>query len=232
MCGRYTLFVDPDDLEERFDATFAEPFEPRYNAAPGQRLPVIADDEPETIHTLEWGFVPPWADDDANAPINARAETVAETPTFRDAYRRDGAAGRCLVLADGFYEWVETKDGKRPYRVAFEDGRPFAMAGLRARWEPPTTQASLAAFGDGADPEDDGRETFAVVTTEPNDLVADLHHRMAVVLDPGDERRWLTGDDPSDLLAPHPAEEMRADPVSTAVNSPANDDPSLVEPVE
>ena len=237
MCGRYTLLVEQADLEERFDAQFAdasEGFEPRYNMAPGQRLPVITNEAPETIRRFEWGLVPSWADDDSGGPINARAETVDEKPTFREAYERR----RCLVPADGFYEWVETDSGKQPYRVTFEDDRVFALAGLWERWEPDdeTTQTGLEAFGGGADDAasdgDDGPlETFTIVTTEPNDLVGDLHHRMAVILEPGTEREWLTADDPSALLEPHPADEMRAYPVSRAVNDPSVDDPSLVEPL-
>ncbi len=241
MCGRYTLFVEQDDLEERFGAGFAEPFSPRYNMAPGQRLPVITDDEPERIQRFEWGLLPSWADDDASGLINARAETLDQKPSFREAYarrqqsRERGERGRCLVLADGFYEWVETDDRTQPYRVAFEDDRPFAMAGLWERWEPETTQTGLDAFGGGAAVEGGGPdvlETFTVVTTEPNDLVADLHHRMAAILEPAGERRWLTEDDPRALLEPFSPEEMRAYPVSTTVNSPANDDPTLVEPLE
>lgn len=256
MCGRYSLFLEQDTLEERFDAAFEGSFSPRYNLAPGQRLPVITDDAPETIRRLEWGLVPSWADDDANGLINARAETIDEKPSFREAYRgrgvarerrsetRDGRrgdepadgpkAGRALVLANGFYEWVETEEGKRPYWVAYEDDRPFAMAGLWTQWEPETTQVGLDAFGGGVEPDENGdvRETFAVVTTEPNDLVSNLHHRMAAILEPADERRWLTEDDPRALLEPAPADGMCAYPVSTAVNSPATDDPSLVEPLE
>jgi len=242
MCGRYTLVADQEVIEERFDATFAEPFSPRYNLAPSQRLPVITDERPGTIRRLEWGLVPAWADDDAGL-INARAETIDRKPSFREAYARTGAngevgtspaAGRCLVLADGFYEWVETDDGKRPYRVAFADDRPFAMAGLWERWTPETTQTGLDAFGGGADVEgpSDVRETFTVVTTEPNDVVADLHHRMAVVLEPDGERRWLTDDDPRELLAPIDGAGMRTYPVSTAVNDPTVDEPSLIEPVD
>ncbi|TYL38285.1 DUF159 family protein [Natronococcus pandeyae] len=232
MCGRYTLFVEQDDLEERFDARFRDSFSPRYNAAPGQQLPVITNDEPETVRRLKWGLVPSWADDDSGGLINARAESVDEKPSFRAAYERR----RCLVPADGFYEWVETGDegGKQPYRVAFEDDRPFAMAGLWERWEPETTQTGLDAFGGGveADGDDGPLETFTVITTEPNDLVAELHHRMAVILEPGREREWLTGDDPQGCLEPYPADELRAYPVSTAVNDPATDEPSLVEPLE
>jgi putative SOS response-associated peptidase YedK len=230
MCGRYTLFVDQEDLEERFGARFAEPFSPRYNMAPGQALPVITNEEPETFQRLEWGLVPSWADDDRGGLINARAETVAEKPSFRAAYERR----RCLVPADGFYEWVDDGSGKQPYRVAFEDDRPFAMAGLWERWEPETTQTGLDAFGGGVDDEtDEGPlETFTIVTTEPNELIAELHHRMAVILDPERERRWLTADDSADCLEPYPADKLRAYPVSTAVNDPATDDPSLVEPID
>ncbi|TYT61180.1 SOS response-associated peptidase [Natrialba swarupiae] len=249
MCGRYSLFTPPDDLEDRFGASFDWTVSPRYNAAPSQRLPVITDETPETFERFEWGLVPEWADD-SDGIINARAETIDEKPSFRDAYRgrspsaadsggslETPAAGRCLVPADGFYEWVETPDGNRPYRVAFENDRPFAMAGLWTRREPTSdaTQTGLDAFGGGADLEDETGgplETFTVVTTEPNDLVADLHGRMAVILKPDDERRWLTGDDPRDVLAPYPDDELRAYPVSTAVNDPSVDDRSLIDPIE
>lgn len=249
MCGRYTLFVEQSDLEERFNATFSEPFSPRYNAAPGQQLPVITNNEPEMIQRLEWGLVPSWADDESGGLINARAETLGEKPSFRTAYEQRGyrrernngephapSAGRCLVLADGFYEWVETENGKQPYRVAFEGDRPFAMAGLWERREPETIQTGLDTFGGGLDGDgnkDNGPlETFTIVTTEPNEVVADLHHRMAAVLEPGREREWLTAEDPNDLLGPCSADKLRAYPVSTAVNDPANDGPSLVEPLE
>jgi len=231
MCGRYTLTVDGDDLEARFDARLSDSgFDPRYNMAPGQELPVITNEDPEAFRRLEWGLVPSWADDDGGGLINARAESVDEKPSFREAYERR----RCLVPADGFYEWVETEDGKRPYRVAFEDDRPFAMAGLWERWEPDATQTGLDSFGGGLDggTETGPLETFTIVTTEPNDLVADLHHRMAVILDPDDERRWLSGEAGRELLEPRSADGMTAYPVSTAVNDPATDEPSLVEPVE
>jgi putative SOS response-associated peptidase YedK len=226
MCGRYTLFTPRDTLAERFGAAFPGDLEPRYNCAPGQSLPVVTDDG---VERMEWGLVPEWADDDGSAQINARAETVAEKPTFRDAF----ATRRCLVPADGFYEWVEGPDGKRPHRVAFEDDRVFAMAGLWTRWTPATEQAGLGEFGadgpDGPAP----RETFAVVTTEPNDLIAELHHRMAVVLDPDEEETWLDGStgEAAALLDPFPDDEMVAHPVSTRVNDVANDDPTLVDPV-
>lgn len=234
MCGRYTLFTPQATLEERFDADAEEPLEPRYNCAPGQRLPVVTNEAPDTIRTLKWGLVPPWADNESVGTdlINARAETVREKRSFADAYKKR----RCLVLADGFYEWVSRGERKQPYRVAFTDDRPFAMAGLWERWTPPQTQTGLGEFAGGSTPavEPDSIETFTVITTEPNDLVSTLHHRMAVVLDESEEETWLSGDadEAERLLDPYPDDAMEAYPVSTRVNSPANDGPSLVEAVE
>jgi len=239
MCGRYSLFAPPDEIEDRFGATFDGEFQPRYNVAPSQSMPVVPDSDPDSFEAMEWGFVPPWADDRSEFGfINARAETVGEKPTFREAFERtsrDGLqVGRCLVPADGFYEWVDTGDGKQPYRVALDGDDPFAMAGLWAQWRSQGTQAGLDAFASGtpaAEPE--VVTTYAIVTTEPNDLVADLHHRMAVILPREAERRWLDADPAAatDLFAPYPAEGMRAYPVSTAVNDPSNDSPAVVEPL-
>ena len=243
MCGRYTLFTPAADLEARFDADF-EGIEPSYNCAPGQDLPVIADEDPSAATRMQWGLTPSWADESFDL-INARAETVREKRSFADAFERR----RCLVPADGFYEWVDGGAGdegrggagKTPHRVAFGDDRPFAMAGLYERWEPPepeTTQTGLGAFGGGTgddDSADDGGpiETFTVLTTEPNAVVADLHHRMAVILDPSEEDTWLRGDpdEAAALLDPYPADELTAYPVSTRVNSPGVDAPGLIEPV-
>jgi len=158
MCGRYTLFASAADLEARFAADFGA-HEPSYNCAPGQDLPVITDEDPSAATRMKWGLTPAWADESFDL-INARAETVREKRSFADAFERR----RCLVPADGFYEWVDGggPDGDRPggdasrggtdktpYRVAFEDDRPFAMAGLYERWEPPepeTTQTGLGSF--------------------------------------------------------------------------------------
>ncbi|MFD1571993.1 SOS response-associated peptidase [Halorubrum laminariae] len=247
MCGRYTLFAPAADLEARFDAGFGG-YEPSYNCAPGQSLPVITDTDPTTATRMEWGLTPHWANESFDL-INARGETVREKRSFADAFERR----RCLIPADGFYEWADSSgtagnsggsgSESTPYRVAFDDGRPFAMAGLYERWEPPepeTTQTGLDAFGGGETddtPADGGEsdtvETFTIVTTDPNDLVADLHHRMAVILDPSDEETWLhgTADEAADLLAPYPDDDLTAHPVSTRVNSPAVDAPELIEPV-
>jgi putative SOS response-associated peptidase YedK len=217
MCGRYAIFTPPDGLAERFSVPVPE-VEPTYNAAPSQRLPVVPDDA-EEIRLARWGLTPAWADEPRDL-INARAETMDEKPSFRDAYR-------CLVPANGFYEWVEGANGKRPYYVTRPDREPFAMAGLRTRWESPARQTGLDAFSDGdADGGESGTiETFAVVTTEPAGVVADLHHRMAAILPREREHEWLSGGE----LSLASADELRAYPVSTAVNSPANDGPELIE---
>jgi putative SOS response-associated peptidase YedK len=230
MCGRYTLFTPRDRLEERFDASFPRDVGPRYNCAPGQDLPVVTGDTPDEFSFQRWGLVPSWADDDSTSFINARAETVREKRSFAGPFK----SRRCLVPADGFYEWVEAGDGKQPYRVAYDDDRPFAMAGLWERWTPPTRQTGLDEFGAAESGDTEPVETFTVVTTEPNDVVADLHHRMAVVLSPEEEETWLHGDPDAafELLDPAPVDGWEAYPVSTRVNSPANDDPELVEAVE
>ena len=228
MCGRYSLFAPREDIEDRFGATFAYEYEPRYNAAPRQSLPVITDDEPATIQRMEWGLIPSWADDRSDFEfINARAETVDQKRSFAEAYEQR----RCLVPADGFYEWKAERGGKQPYRVTLADQRPFSMAGLYERWEPPQRQTGLGEFGAGTDSEDDDEivETFTILTTEPNEFMADLHHRMSVLLDPEEESTWLHGDSEARaaLLDPYDS-ELATRPVSTAVNDPSNDSPAVL----
>lgn len=237
MCGRYSLFAPPADIEERFDVAVPETYQPRYNAAPGQLLPVIPDTAPEQLGSMEWGFVPPWADSrDDGGHINARAETLTEAPSFSEAARQNSdRAGRCLVPADGFYEWTEEDGRNQPHRVERTDGEPFAMAGLWAEFEPATTQTGLDAFADGTTTTDESAgpvRTFTVVTTEPNDLVEQLHHRMAVVLPEDAQRRWLDGSAVEGLLEPFPSGAFESYRVSDAVNDPANDSPAVVEPLE
>jgi len=213
MCGRLSLFAPADHLEERFGAELAAPLTPRYNVAPRDDVAVIRAATPGTIERCRWGLIPSWADDDATGFINARAETVERKPAFREAYR----SRRCLVLADGFYEWAEVDAGpKQPYRVARVDGEPFAMAGLYERW-------------DG----DDGGTigTATVLTCEPNDLMADLHDRMPVVLPAEEERCWLDPDC-DDLLAPRAWPDFHAYPIARTVNDPSNDSPAIVEEVD
>jgi putative SOS response-associated peptidase YedK len=215
-------------LEQRFDLTIGSGFEPRYNAAPGQELPVITDAEPNSLRYLTWGLIPRWADDATESYINARSETVTEKPAFAKPYE----SRRCLVPADGFYEWVDTDTGTQPYRVSYEDDRPFSMAGLWERWTSETTQTGLGDFTNGVNGQASAEpvETFTVLTTTPNEVVERLHHRMAVILSPEEEDAWLDGGDVS--FEPADAQGFRSYPVSTAVNSPSNDSPELIEPVD
>jgi putative SOS response-associated peptidase YedK len=217
MCGRYMLTTPVDALRQLFLFTERPNLPPRYNIAPTQDVPIVrltrAGDRRELI-LVRWGLVPYWAEDVAigHRLINARAETVHKTPAFRDAYQRR----RCLVPADGFFEWK--KDGKvrQPLVVRRTDGAPFAFAGLWERWSQP-----------------DGNvlRSCTIITCPPNALVAPVHNRMPVILDPADHARWL---DPAaggrDLLKPCPAEWLEAIPVSTRVNSPHHDDPECIAP--
>ncbi|WP_435359694.1 SOS response-associated peptidase [Haloarchaeobius sp. DFWS5] len=239
MCGRYSLFVTADELQQRFGVSVPETYEPRYNMAPGQDLPVVRADTDDDLSYANWGLVPSWTDDpdDAPKPINARSETVREKPMFRGAFAASdpAMAGRCLVPADGFYEWTQAGDGKQPYRVTLADEGVFAMAGLYAVWEGIEPQTGLDAFtgGGSIEPESKTVVSFTVCTTEPNEFVADLHDRMAVVLAPDEEPTWLHGDpdEAAALLDPYPADEMDAYPVSRTVNDPGNDSPAVVEEI-
>lgn len=239
MCGRYTIFVVDTDFENRFGAVPRDSLDPRYNAAPGQDLPVIRNDSPTEITRLRWGLIPRWAEEERTNFINARAETLREKRSFAEPFKQR----RCLVLADGFYEWAETERGKQPYRITLDERELFCMAGLWERWTPPDTQSDLGAFTAGAadggtDGDDAGSgsaagpepiETYTIVTTEANEAVGELHHRMPVVLPREEERRWLEADaeDLDDLLAPYPG-GMDAYPVSRVVNDPSNDAPELI----
>ena len=218
MCGRYTITVDGRQLALRFGAEPpAAGVAARHNAAPTQQLPVIVNAEPNAIRLLTWGLVPAWTRDKTGGTglINARLETAAQRPSFRDAWRRR----RCLVLADGFYEWQRTARGKVPMRIMLQSGEPFAFAGLWEEW----LGAGEAAL-----------RTFTILTTTPNDLMAPIHTRMPVILRPEQEAAWLDTDSDRDWqreLGPYPSAAMTAYPVSARVGSPRYDDPSLIEPL-
>jgi putative SOS response-associated peptidase YedK len=222
MCGRFTLFIDPKDLMEAFPG-FAVPdtWTPRYNIAPSQPVAVIANNGKNEIEYFRWGLIPSWAKDPkiGNRMINARAETVAEKPSFRAAYRRR----RCLVLADGFYEWRKEpgQKAKTPMYIKLASGGPFAFAGLWESWHAPDDQNVLSC---------------TIITTTPNDLVKKIHNRMPVILDPKAYDLWLDSEERSpdqlgEWLRPYPASEMTAYPVSRLVNSPQNDVPACVAAV-
>jgi putative SOS response-associated peptidase YedK len=241
MCGRFTLTNPNQDLLVQFTLRDMPALEPRYNIAPTQpvaavrvapalaALPPVAAKEAalrsegregsaRELVLLHWGLVPFWAKDPqiGSRLINARSETVAEKPAFREAFRRR----RCLVLADGFYEWQKQGGTKQPFCVRLRDGRPFAFAGLWEHWQ--GTDAVV--------------ESCTLLTTDPNELMRPLHNRMPVIIDPGDYELWLDvgvrqPDVLQSLLRPYPAEEMEAYPVSRRVNSPDNDDPQCVEPL-
>jgi putative SOS response-associated peptidase YedK len=218
MCGRFALIVDASVLAEVFDVDPPRELKPRFNIAPTQMIPIIRSgaETPRECTMVRWGLVPSWAKDEKIGArmINARGETVAEKPSFRSAVKNR----RCLVPASGFYEWVKTEGGKQPHYIHFTDGRPFAFAGLWERW-------SRA--------EDRPLDTCTIITTTPNERIADLHDRMPVILPPGRYDEWLrteplAADRLQEMLVPHPAEGMEAYPVSTLVNKPANDGPECI----
>jgi putative SOS response-associated peptidase YedK len=221
MCGRYALYTETEDWSEAGIAwPLDDDFDWRasYNVAPTTAAPVVIHQGRPRVTLHRWGLVPHWAKDPeiGNRLINARSETLAEKPSFREAFRKR----RCLVLADGFYEWKRQGKQKLPHYVRMKSRRPFAMAGLWENWSK-----------DGGE----SFRTFTIVTTRPNDLLASIHDRMPVIVDPADYDRWLSPDaqDPgalSGLLAPRPAGEMIAHPVTRFVNSPANDSPRCIEP--
>jgi len=177
---------------------------------------VIAENGKRKLEMLHWGLIPSWAKDPevGNKMINARAETVAEKPSYRKAFKER----RCLILADGFYEWQKTDSGKQPFYIRMEDESPFAFAGLWESWQ-------------------NGRKirSCTIITTSPNEVAAQVHNRMPVILHPEDYEMWLDPDfDERELLTtllkPFPAEAMEAYPVSRKVNRPANNDPEVIEP--
>ena len=225
MCGRFTLTTDPGVVARRFGAPPAQGggTTPRYNVAPTQTVVTVTDDGTRRLEPMRWGLVPRWAKDAKGGArmINARAETLAERPAFRGVLRRQ----RCLIPADGFYEWAEGPGGrkaKQPMYVRLTTGEPFAFAGLWDEWRPPA----------GGEP----LRTCTIVTTEANALLATFHHRMPVILAPEVEAVWLDPGltDPDhlrSLLVPYPAAAMEAYPVSPAVNAVANDDAQLVLPL-
>lgn len=221
MCGRFTLTTDLDRLAEHFAFRAAHlSYTPRYNIAPSQPVLTLIDAQEHRAGFLRWGLIPSWAKDPGigDRMINARAETVAEKPSFRRALQKR----RCLVLADGFYEWRKEGKKKTPLFITLKAREPFAFAGLWETWKSPTGEAI---------------HSCTIITTTPNALMESIHNRMPVILPREAEMRWLdrTVEDPQSLLqllTPYPAEAMVAYQVSQFVNSPRNDTPACIEPVE
>jgi putative SOS response-associated peptidase YedK len=222
MCGRYTLSSGGEELALMFDLAEIPTLFPRYNMAPTQEAAVVRVErpgEPRRLGMLRWGLIPYWAKEASigNRMINARAESVAEKPAYRFSFRKQ----RCLIPADGFYEWKKESKAKQPYFIHRKDGKPLAFAGLWSRWK---------------DPEKGPLDTFTILTTDANELIRPLHDRMPVILDSRDFGLWL---DPSvedrdrlePLLAPFDAGQMETFPVSRAVNSPANDAADCIAPL-
>ncbi len=219
MCGRFSLSQGAEAIAEVFDLAEVPNLEPRYNIAPTSLVPTVlcaSEHSDRQLRLLRWGLIPSWAKDPAMGArlINARAETVAEKPSFRTAFRHR----RCLVVADGFYEWQRQERKKQPFYFRLQDRQPFAFAGLWEHWEAP-----------------DGKviESCTILTTEANELLRPIHDRMPVILDRKDYDLWL---DPAvqnaeplqQLLRPYKADAMMSYPVSTQVNNPANNSPECI----
>jgi putative SOS response-associated peptidase YedK len=218
MCGRYAIVLVGDGtLQRRFslEEMLDDP-QPRFNVAPTQTLPVVVRNSPNHIEMMRWGLIPFWAKDASigSRMINARAETVAEKPSFRRSLRSQ----RCLVPASGFFEWKRGGDAKTPHFIHLPDEPLFAFAGLYDSWQDPDGQTV---------------QSYTILTTTPNDLMADIHNRMPVILRREDEDEWLDPENTETehllpLLRPYPASEMEAYPVSKMVNSPRNDQPDIL----
>ena len=225
MCGRARLSSDVSEIKLVFSIPPHRPTPntaPSWNVAPTDPLPVVRYDtraSERALDAMRWGLVPFWAKDIkvGFANINAKAEGIEGKPAFREAFQRR----RCLVPVDNFYEWKKTAVGKQPYAIALADRRLMALAGLWETWRSPAGERV---------------RSFAIITTTPNELCAELHNRMPVVLKPAAWPAWL-GEEPTDapklkaLLAPYPSEEMVAWPISPRVGNVKNNDPSLIEPI-
>ncbi len=220
MCGRFTLTSPSEVITDTFDLSDAPSLSPRYNIAPSQAITtLVLESGQKRLKTMKWGLVPPWAKDlkIGHKLINARAETLSEKPSFRLAFQRR----RCLILADGFYEWqtMKEKKTKQPYYIQMNNQKPFAFAGLWEVWQK-----------DDLDP----LISCTIITTEANDLIQPIHQRMPVILETKQLSQWL---DPTltdtqtlqPLLKPYESEAMMTYPVSSLVNNPANKQPECCQ---
>jgi putative SOS response-associated peptidase YedK len=219
MCGRFTRSQTIDEIAEAFFADIVEAdLAPSYNIAPTQTIVSIAGNSVKRLLGMRWGLIPSWAKDDSMASklINARAETVAEKPSFRDAFKKR----RCLIIADGFYEWKKAGNEKIPFYIRLKSKEPFAFAGLFDNWEAPEGKVLT---------------TCTIITTEANEMMSKLHERMPVILPREQHQLWLDGsvqksDALKEMLKPFSPDLMEAYPVSRMVNSPSNNSPKCIEP--
>ncbi len=218
MCGRYSFAPDLKIVNEHYDITVNDnEIDPNYNCAPTQLLPVISNDTPGKLSRYRWGLIPFWAKDQSigNKMINARAETILEKPSFKTSFKRR----RCIIPADAFYEWRKEEATKRktPYRIFLKDQPIFSIAGIWDQWK---------------NPEGEAIRSFSIITTSPNELIAEIHNRMPVILAKQAEKIWLESkDEPQliDLLQPFPAKLMDAYRISELVNSPGNNSIEIIE---
>lgn len=223
MCGRFTMAIDAQHLQMTLDlGEMPEPWEKRYNIAPSQYIPTVPFADTRHVVYMRWGLVPFWAQDPAigNRMINARAETVAEKPSFRASFKNK----RCLILADGFYEWQKGAKGSDPYYFTLKTREPFAFAGLWDDWEPK---------GVSSEPGIPGLTTCTLITTEANRVVAPIHPRMPVVLTKDLMWDWLRAETETEklaLLKPLDPDLMQTWQVGKEVNSPVNDTEALIRP--
>jgi putative SOS response-associated peptidase YedK len=221
MCGRFTLTQSAEKITEFFGLSEVSELAPRYNIAPSQLIAAIVQDKENQENKLKWmrwGLIPSWAKDTkiGYKLINARSETLTEKPSFRNAFKRR----RCLIIADGFYEWQKQEKHKQPYYIQLRDKQPFAFAGLWETWQPEDGEAIISC---------------TIITTEANAVMQPIHDRMPVILSPDVYEQWLdpTFDQSNDLLEslkPYDS-EMIATPVSNVVNNPVHDQPECVEPI-
>lgn len=220
MCGRYTNTRDLETLAQEFSlASIESDLKPSYNIAPTQRVPVlITKDDALSLVTMRWGLVPSWAKDAAigNKMINARAETLAEKPSFRNLIGRK----RCALVADGFYEWRSEGNAKTPYYIRLKSQEPFAFAGLYDIWQ---------------SPENETLTTCTLITTAANELMEPIHHRMPVIFSKSEVGAWLDAGETDKaqlltLLRPYPSAAMEAYAVSRLVNAPQNNSPNCIRP--
>ena len=218
MCGRYTLVKKADEVAKRFKVEVSDHYKPRFNAAPSQLLPVITANAPEGLSWFYWGLIPSWSKNKSISQklINARAETVEEKASFRTALQQR----RCLIPADGFFEWkAVSKKGKIPYRITLLKEQLFAFAGLWEEYE---------------DDEGDMVHTFTIITTKANSTLENIHERMPVILTPEAEALWLDKNaSPEDLrtvLQPYHRDQTRFYTVSSQVNTATTDEPSVIAP--